>query len=49
MNLCFDGHEEVYYETKKCPVCEEMEKSSNFEDKIYDLKEQITKLESEKE
>lgn len=22
MNLCSDGHDEVCYETKKCPCCE---------------------------
>lgn len=47
MNLCSDNHEEVCYESKKCPVCEKIAEISDFEDKIYDLKEEIIKLESE--
>ncbi len=47
MELCSDGHEEVCYESKKCPVCEEKRKSSDFEDEIYNLNEQISEMKKE--
>jgi hypothetical protein len=37
MNLCSDGHDEVCYETRHCPVCEIKD----------DLNIQIEKLESQ--
>ena len=45
MNLCSDGHDEVCYDGRDCPVCEKIKEISDFEDEIYDLKEQITGLE----
>lgn len=44
MDLCNDEHEEVCYTTKNCPVCEQIIKISDLEDRIYDLKEEIKEL-----
>jgi hypothetical protein len=44
MTLCDDGHDEVCYDGRNCPVCEELKKISDMEDKIYDLEEQIKDL-----
>lgn len=41
MNLCNDGHEEVCYEGRSCPVCAEQEKIEDLEDKIIDLKQEL--------
>jgi len=43
MNLCYDGHEEVCYEVKICPMCITI-KDTNAE--IEDLKIQIGNLEN---
>jgi hypothetical protein len=47
MNLCNDGHDEVCYEGRDCPVCEHVKTISDLEDKIYDLNEEIKKLNEE--
>lgn len=55
MNLCSNGHDEVCYEGRNCPVCEmEAEKDkeieqrdkeiADYESLIEDLNEQIDKL-----
>lgn len=44
MELCEDGHDQVCYDGRNCPVCEELKKSSDMEDKIYDLEEEIKEL-----
>lgn len=48
MTLCEDGHDEVCFSSRYCPVCEELKKISVMEDEIYDLKEQIGQLKEEK-
>ena len=49
MNLCDDGHDEVCYDGRDCPVCEVLKKMSDMEDEIYDLKETIEDLNKEGE
>lgn len=41
MNLCDDGHDEVCYEGRQCPVCDAL---SDAEDEALDLKETINKM-----
>ena len=47
MELCSDGHDEVCYESHKCPVCEAHETLTARKDKIYDLEKKIDELEAE--
>ena len=42
MNLCSNGHEEVCYECRNCPVCDKMQD-------IKFLEEAITRLENKEE
>jgi hypothetical protein len=44
MELCSDGHLQVCFESRDCPVCEEQKKISDLEDKIYDLNETIEEM-----
>jgi len=44
MNLCEYGHDEICFEGRKCPLCEEVERSQKLEDEIADLKETIEEL-----
>ena len=37
MNLCSDGHEEVCYEGRKCPVCVVVEQTKILGDKVEEL------------
>lgn len=49
MNLCNDGHEEVCYEGRECPVCEVTnEKNREIEDlehKVAELEHSVSELE----
>ncbi len=47
MDICSDGHKEVAYEGRDCPVCEQIKTVSDLEDEIYNLKEEIEKLNQE--
>ena len=38
MTLCDDGHEEVCYEGRNCPVCEKMDEIRDREKEIDALK-----------
>ena len=44
MELCDDGHDEICFDSRNCPVCEihdELQRQiSDLEDEIYDLKEE---------
>jgi len=40
MNLCDDGHSEVCYEGRNCPVCEISQQLQDAEDLISILKEE---------
>ena len=44
MYLCNDEHEEICYISSSCPVCEKLKEIFDFEDTIYDLKEEINSL-----
>jgi hypothetical protein len=37
MNLCSDGHDEVCYETKRCPCCD-------LKQELEELRREIEKL-----
>ena len=47
MYLCNDGHEEVCYEGRNCPVCEERKKVSDLEDEVFSLKEKSEDLKNQ--
>lgn len=38
MNTCGDGHDEIVYICRKCPMCEALEQIVELESKIDDLK-----------
>jgi hypothetical protein len=44
MNLCSDGHDEVCFDQRNCPVCDVLKTMSDMEDEIYALKETIGEL-----
>jgi len=44
MNLCSDGHDEVCYDRRYCPVCDVKE---NLEGEIAGLEKQIKELEAQ--
>ena len=44
MYLCDDGHDEVCYDVKDCPVCVKMSEIVELEDKIFGLKDDIKNL-----
>lgn len=44
MNLCSDGHEEVCFDARKCPVCEII---SEKDGKIDELDNEIVELKAE--
>lgn len=44
MYLCDDGHDEVCYDCRNCPVCEELAKINALEEKIELLNEKIEEL-----
>jgi uncharacterized protein Yka (UPF0111/DUF47 family) len=47
MNLCDDGHEEVCYEGRSCPVCEKMDEIRELENEIDRLTRDIEEMEGE--
>ena len=49
MNLCDSGHDEICYDGRKCPLCEEIERSGRLEDEITDLKDKIEELNNQEE
>ncbi len=44
MNLCSDGHDEVCFISRNCPVCEIRKEISVMEDDIEDLKNEVDDL-----
>ena len=44
MELCSDGHDEVCYECRNCPLCEEIKEKLALESTIAELQEQIAEL-----
>lgn len=49
MYLCDDGHDEICYEGKYCPCCEMIKQISDFDNVIYNLKEEISNLKDKEE
>ena len=47
MYLCNNGHDEVCYKSDDCPCCELLKRNIDLEDTIYDLNEEIKKLNEE--
>lgn len=45
MILCSNGHDEVCYEVRCCPVCELMAEKDGLEQNIYNLIKEVGKLE----
>ena len=42
MNLCYDGHEEVCYDCRHCPVCEIIKDNKDYVDKLQDEVKDLT-------
>jgi len=47
MNLCSDGHDEVCYDNKKCPVCEVIAEKDSVEMERDNLLARVEELEEE--
>lgn len=47
MTLCSDGHNEVCYDGKTCPVCAAIDERKDVERAIKDLEEEIEELKEE--
>jgi hypothetical protein len=47
MELCSDGHDEVCFEARRCPVCEVMEKRDEVLEDLRAARAKIEKLEDE--
>lgn len=45
MNLCSDGHEEVCFECRRCPACEEKSKANVVSIDLREAQERIKELE----
>lgn len=47
MEICYQIHEEIVHNSKNCPLCEALDRISNLEDQIQDLKNERTDLKYE--
>lgn len=47
MYLCNDGHDEICYEGKQCPLCECKSKVLQLEDDLSDKEDEVRKLQDE--
>ena len=47
MELCKDGHDDICYDARYCPLCEALEDIKELEKEIASLEEKITELEGE--
>lgn len=45
MELCSDGHDEVCFEQRDCPVCEWKDKVDGLEELIQNLEQQLSRYE----
>ena len=45
MTLCDDGHDEVCFESRNCPVCAVMEERDKIQERLDDAKAEIEALE----
>lgn len=41
MNLCSDGHEEICYDSKSCPLCEKIAEMAELQKEINRLQEEL--------
>ncbi len=48
MNLCSEGHDEVCFEGRICPVCEKMEEIKALGETIDELQNEIDDLKAER-
>jgi len=48
MYLCSDGHEEVCFEGRDCPVCEAMEELEATQKELSDLTDSLANLEKDR-
>jgi len=46
MNLCSDGHDEICYEVRKCPLCEMMIDCNNLLDEKDNLQIELETAQS---
>ena len=44
MRMCDDGHEEVVFESKQCPVCKAMREIDDLERENGELKEELEEV-----
>jgi len=44
MNLCDDGHDEVCYECRNCPVCASKKEIDDLQRETEDLRDEIREL-----
>lgn len=47
MNLCDDGHDEVCYGDRRCPVCEVIAERDELQVELATAKERAVKLEDQ--
>ena len=45
MTLCSDGHDEVCFDGRNCPVCAELDNIKDYKKTIETLEKQISDLE----
>lgn len=48
MNLCNDGHEEICYEGRNCPVCESKKEIDRLERETEDLRDEIKEMKDDR-
>jgi len=47
MELCSEGHEEVCFEGRTCPVCEKMDEIKDLENEVEALTTKVENLEND--
>lgn len=47
MNLCSHGHEEICFDSRKCPMCELETEKEGLQERIDELKSEIESLQEE--
>jgi len=49
MELCSNGHDEVCYDCRECPVCTAQEEIDSLEEDLQEANEMISSLEAQVE
>jgi transcription initiation factor IIE alpha subunit len=44
MTLCSDGHDEVCYDGKECPVCKAIQDTKDADEEIKEMEKEIKEL-----